>query len=132
MPDDAPNPSDAPWPDELRLVPGGRILQVTFAGGRPVALPAELLRCESPSAEVQGHSAGERRLVPGKRDVAIVAVEPIGNYAVRLTFDDGHSTGIYGWPFLAAMARDPGGGLARYRETLAAAGLSSDPAPARP
>ncbi len=132
MTETTPTPTGQPWPVEIRLVSGGRTLQVTFADGRAAGLPAELLRCESPSAEVQGHSAGERRLVPGKRDVAIVAVEPVGNYAVRLTFDDGHATGIYGWSFLAARADDPGGCLAQYRDTLAAAGLSFDPTPSRP
>ena len=74
--------------------------RVTFAGGQSFDLPAEYLRVKSPSAEVQGHSAEERKTVPGKRDVGIVEVLPVGNYAVRLVFDDLHSTGIFGWDYL--------------------------------
>ncbi len=115
------------WPAEIRLVAGRRALAVTFEDGRAVTLPAELLRVESPSAEVQGHSPSEKRLISGKRDVAITAVEPVGNYAVKLVFDDGHSTGIFGWSYLAKLGQDPTGALERYRQQLAAAGLSADP-----
>lgn len=118
---------DDPWPTEIRLAADRRLLQVAFADGRQLRLPAELLRVESPSAEVQGHGAGEKKLVPGKRDVTIVAVEPVGNYAVKLTFDDGHATGIYGWRYMAELGRDPDEAIRRYRDRLAAAGLSPDP-----
>ena len=115
------------WPVEIRLVSDRKALAITFDDGLAAVLPAELLRCESPSAEVQGHSPTERRPVPGRRDVAIVSVEPIGNYAVRLVFDDGHSTGIYGWTYLEDLAADPIGRLTRYRDELARSGLSFDP-----
>jgi DUF971 family protein len=114
------------WPVEIRLIRDRKALQIAFDDGRDVALPAELLRCESPSAEVQGHGPDERKLVPGKRDVSISSVEPIGNYAVRLVFDDGHSTGIYGWTLLAKLAEDPQGRLERYRRELHEAGLSHE------
>ncbi|HMO28717.1 DUF971 domain-containing protein [Enterovirga sp.] len=116
-----------PWPVEIRLVRDKKALHVAFEDGRAATLPAELLRVESPSAEVQGHGPGERKLVAGKRDVAIASIEPIGNYAVRLVFDDGHSTGIYGWTLLAKLAEDPAARLAGYHRELAAAGLSSAP-----
>ena len=92
-----------------------------------MSLPAELLRVESPSAEVQGHGPGEKRLVAGKRDVTIEAVESVGNYAVRLVFDDGHSTGIYGWRYLAELGAEPDMRLRTYRSRLREAGLSPDP-----
>ena len=116
--------NDEPWPTEIRLAADRRTLTIAFADGRSAALPAELLRVESPSAEVQGHSPAERKLVPGKASVAIARVEPVGNYAIRIGFDDGHATGIYGWTYLAGMAADPVARLARYRAELEAAGLS--------
>ena len=88
------------WLTELRLSKDRRSLRVTFDDGAAFDLPAEYLRVTSPSAEVQGHSPSERKTVPGKRDVEIIAVEPVGNYAVKLRFDDMHDTGIYGWPYL--------------------------------
>ena len=116
------------WPSEIRLRADRRALAVRFGEGQAVAIPAELLRVESPSAEVQGHSPLERKLVPGKSGVAITSVEPIGHYAVRLVFDDGHSTGIYDWRYLARLADDPAGKLDAYRAELAGSGLSHDPA----
>ena len=98
--------SDRPWPTELRLSKDRRTLTVSFEGGESFALPAEYLRVKSPSAEVQGHSPDERKTVPGKRNVAILEVDPIGNYAARLTFDDMHSTGIFTWDYLLAGAHD--------------------------
>ncbi len=116
-----------PWPTELRLRKEGRSLHVSFESGEAFELPAELLRVRSPSAEVQGHSPSERRLVPGKRDVAIIEVHPTGNYAVRLVFDDLHSTGIFTWEYL----HDCGSNLDRYfqeyLDELAANSLSRDP-----
>ncbi len=85
---------------ELRYRSSERVLEVTFADGARFALSAEYLRVESPSAEVQGHGPGQKRLVTGKADVAITRIEPIGHYAVRLVFDDGHDTGIYSWAWL--------------------------------
>ena len=77
-----------------------RVLKITFDDGRSFELPAEFLRVLSPSAEVQGHSPEQRQIVDGKRNVTVRAVDPVGNYAVRLTFDDGHNTGIYTWRYL--------------------------------
>ena len=94
------------WPSELRLHKDRKTLTVTFEGGERYDLPAEYLRVKSPSAEVQGHSAEERKTVPGKREVEILEVLPIGNYAVRLVFDDMHDTGIYGWNYLRDLGRN--------------------------
>ena len=89
-----------PWPTELRLHKDRKTLTVAFDSGESFDLAAELLRVRSPSAEVQGHSPSERRTVGGKRDVEILEVHPVGNYAVRLVFDDMHSTGIFSWDYL--------------------------------
>src|SRR5665213_2573960 len=94
------------WPTELRLGKDKTILTVSFDSGERFELPAEYLRVKSPSAEVQGHSPDERKTVPGKRNVAILEVLPVGNYAVRLVFDDMHSTGIYDWTYLATLGRN--------------------------
>ena len=99
-------PDSRPWPTELRLSKDKKVLNVVFDSGESFALEAEYLRVTSPSAEVQGHSPDERKTVPGKRNVAILEVNPIGNYAVRLVFDDLHSTGIYSWDYLAELGRD--------------------------
>jgi DUF971 family protein len=95
-----------PWPVELRLVPGGRILNVTFDDGQSFALPAEYLRVESPSAEVKGHGPGQEQLIFGKRNVAISRLEPVGTYAIRIIFNDGHSTGLFTWAYLAKLGRE--------------------------
>jgi DUF971 family protein len=89
-----------PWPTELRLHKDRKTLTVSFDGGESFDLPAEYLRVRSPSAEVQGHSPSERRVVGGKQDVQILELLPVGNYAVRLVFDDTHSTGIFSWDYL--------------------------------
>ena len=88
------------WPTELRLRKDRKTLTVIFDNGESFDLSAEYLRVQSPSAEVQGHSPTERKTVAGKKDVAILELHPIGNYAVRLVFDDLHSTGIYSWDYL--------------------------------
>ncbi|WP_375570194.1 DUF971 domain-containing protein [Ahrensia marina] len=93
------------WPTELRLKAGKKTLQVSFDDGLQADLPAELLRVYSPSAEVQGHGSGPKKLVLGKEDVAIRSVERVGSYAVRLVFDDGHDTGFYTWAFLDDFAQ---------------------------
>jgi DUF971 family protein len=90
----------APWPTELRLRKDRTALIVTFDNGERFDLAAEYLRVRSPSAEVQGHSPSERRIVSGKQDVQILELHPVGNYAVRLVFDDTHSTGIFSWDYL--------------------------------
>ena len=115
-----------PWPTELRLSDGGRVLNVTFDDGARYALSAELLRTQSPSAEVQGHSEKERKTVGGKREVAIIAVAPVGNYAVRLDFDDMHRTGIYTWRYLRELGETANERFSAYLEELAAKGLDRD------
>jgi DUF971 family protein len=117
----------ARWPTEVRLLKSDRILQVTYDDGAVFRLPAEYLRVESPSAEVQGHGPGERRLVPGRRHVGILEVEPVGNYAVRLVFDDLHDTGIYSWSYLHELGVEQEKRWGAYLAALAANGLSRDP-----
>jgi DUF971 family protein len=95
-----------PWPSELRLHKDRKALTVSFEGGERFELAAEYLRVRSPSAEVQGHSPAERRTVAGKEDVRILEVHPVGNYAVRLVFDDMHSTGIFSWDYLFELGRN--------------------------
>jgi DUF971 family protein len=114
------------WPTELRLAKDRRSLRVVFDDGAAFDLPAEYLRVTSPSAEVQGHSPAERKTVPGKRDVEIIGVEPIGNYAVKLVFDDMHDTGIYGWDYLYRLGAEQAQRWQAYLDELAAKGLSRD------
>jgi DUF971 family protein len=102
------------WPSELRLSQDKRTLTVAFDDGERFALPAEYLRVESPSAEVQGHSPEQKITVTGKQAVTITAIEPVGNYAVRLIFDDGHSTGLYTWDYLYELGRDAGSRWTAY------------------
>jgi len=92
------------WPTDITVRDKGRTLEVAFDDGETVHLTAERLRVESPSAEVQGHSPSEKRIVTGKENVAIVDVEPIGNYAIKIVFDDGHDTGLYSWDYLRRLA----------------------------
>jgi DUF971 family protein len=96
----------APWPTELRLYKDRKTLAVAFDDGESFELPAEYLRIRSPSAEVQGHSPAERRVVAGKSDVRILELHPVGNYAVRIVFDDLHSTGIFSWDYLSELGRN--------------------------
>jgi len=98
--------ADRPWPIELRYKRSARTLTVAFDDGATFEIGAELLRVESPSAEVKGHGPGQKQLVLGKENIAIAAMEPVGNYAVRLVFDDGHDTGLYSWDYLYALGRD--------------------------
>ena len=112
-------------PTEIRLHRAERRLEIAFAEER-FSLPAEYLRVESPSAEVQGHGPGERRWVAGARGVGIAAVEPVGNYAVRILFDDGHDSGIYSWAYLRQLAREQERRWRDYLQALAAQGLSRD------
>lgn len=95
-----------PWPTELRLNGAKDELTVVFDSGEGFALPAEYLRVESPSAEVQEHSAAGKQIVLGKKNVKIVALEPVGNYAVRIRFDDGHDTGLFSWDYLHELGRE--------------------------
>ncbi|MEY3553777.1 MAG: hypothetical protein RL735_2125 [Pseudomonadota bacterium] len=114
------------WPTELRLAKDRRALCVTFDDGKIFELPAELLRVTSPSAEVQGHSEAERKTVGGKRNVMILVVDAVGNYAVRLGFDDMHSTGIYSWDFLYDLGVNAQKRFQDYCDDLAAKGLDRD------
>lgn len=116
----------APWPIEIRLAKDKKSLTIAFSDGFLAELPAEMLRVMSPSAEVQGHTPDERKTVPGKRDVMILAVEPVGNYAIRLRFDDMHDTGLYGWPLLHRFGREKDALYAAYLAELEAKGLSRD------
>jgi DUF971 family protein len=113
-----------PWPTELRLHKDRKALTVVFDNGERFDLAAEYLRVKSPSAEVQGHSPDERKTVAGKKDVAILEVHPIGNYAVRLVFDDLHSTGIFSWDYLLALGRNRESYWQDYLDDLAGKGLS--------
>jgi DUF971 family protein len=112
------------WPSELRLTDKGRMLRVAFDEGAVFDLSAEMLRVMSPSAEVQGHSAAERKLVSGKRNVAVTEIIPTGNYAVRLVFDDMHQTGIYSWTYLHELGTQAERRWADYLAELAAKGLT--------
>ncbi len=116
------------WPTELRLAEGGHALKIAFDSGASYALPAEYLRVMSPSAEVQGHSAKERKTVGGKRRVAIIGVEPVGTYAVRLSFDDMHSTGIFTWTYLRELGANQEVRWTAYLSELETRGLSRDKA----
>jgi DUF971 family protein len=115
-----------PWPTEIRREDDGRRLVVVFEDGASFPLSAEHLRVRSPSAEVRGHSEAQRKTVGGKRNVRILAVTPVGNYAVRLDFDDGHSTGIYTWRALHALGASAEEDFALYLKELAAKGLDRD------
>jgi DUF971 family protein len=116
-----------PWPTELRVSKDKKTLAAVFDNGESFSLAAEYLRVTSPSAEVQGHSPDERKTVPGKRDVAILEVHPVGNYAVRLVFDDLHSTGIYSWDYLLELGRGHARKWQDYLDELAVKGLSREP-----
>lgn len=118
--------ADKPWPTEIRLAKDKRALTVAYDDGVSVTIPAELLRVKSPSAEVQGHSPDQRRTVPGKRNVTILAVDAVGSYAVRLRFDDMHDTGIYTWDYLRDLGQRAGEHMASYEAELAEKGLSRD------
>lgn len=115
-----------PWPTELRVSPDKRQLNVRFDDGSAFSLPAEYLRVTSPSAEVQGHSPEQRQTVPGQIDATIQGVQPVGNYAVRLVFGDGHDTGIFSWAYLAELGRNHETRWQSYLDELAAKGLSRE------
>lgn len=111
-------------PKELRVSKDRRLLTVTFPAHAPFELSAELLRVLSPSAEVQGHSPEQRITVPRKRNVAITRIDPVGNYAVRITFDDFHDTGIFTWDYLHELGHDKDERWAAYVAELEAKGLT--------
>jgi len=114
-------------PTEIRLNREAKTLEVAFTDGAKFSIPAELLRVESPSAEVQGHGPDQKTLVAGRRHVAILEITPVGNYAVALKFDDLHNSGIYTWDTLYAFGAHQDAMWAEYLKALDAAGLSRDP-----
>jgi DUF971 family protein len=116
----------AAWPVEIRVAKDRRALCITFDDGESFSLSAELLRVTSPSAEVQGHSEAQRKTVGGKRNVMILSVDPVGNYAVRIGFDDMHATGIYSWAFLHDLGLNAERRLQDYLDDLQAKGLDRD------
>ena len=113
-------------PLEIKLRRAENLLEITFDDGSTASLPAEYLRVESPSAEVQGHSPDQRQLVPGKRHVSITGLEPTGNYAIRLIFSDGHDTGIFSWDYLHRLGLEYAERWAKYSALLQEAGLKRD------
>jgi DUF971 family protein len=115
------------WPLEIRLKQAERILEVDFDDGTSFRFPAELLRVESPSAEVQGHGPTQKQIVAGRRHVGIIALEPVGNYAIRIKFDDLHDTGIFSWRYLYELGVRQDALWQAYLDALAARGLSRDP-----
>ena len=118
----------APWPTELRYVKAARRLEIDFDDGVTLAVPAELLRVESPSAEVRGHGASQKQIVPGKKGVAIQRIEPVGNYAIRPVFSDGHDSGLYSWDYLYQLGENRDDLWQTYLVRLEAEGGSRDPA----
>jgi len=113
-----------PAVSELRLNRADRTLELSFDDGSHFTLPAEYLRVESPSAEVQGHGPGDRKVIAGRRHVGIIGIEPVGNYAVRLVFDDLHDTGIFSWEYLHQLGREHEPRWQAYLDALASRGLS--------
>lgn len=111
-----------PVPAEIKLRKASRVLEVSFADGGRFQLPFEYLRVHSPSAEVKGHGPGQEVLVLGKESVGVRAIEPVGQYAVKLVFDDGHDTGLYTWKYLYELGRDKEANWSRYLARKAAAG----------
>jgi DUF971 family protein len=111
------------WPTELRIKDNGRSFEMHFEQGDILLIPAELLRVESPSAEVKGHGPGQETLVWGKRNVLIMKATAVGNYAIRLHFNDGHDTGLYTWGYLAELGKNQAAKMQAYEAKLKNAGL---------
>ena len=116
------------WPKEIRYNKADKRLEVEFDDGAKFSYPAEYLRVESPSAEVQGHGPGQKQVLGGRRHVGIMEIEPIGNYAIKIKFDDLHDTGIYSWPYLYSLGERQEEIWAAYLAELEKRGLSRDPA----
>ena len=127
MHDPSAPPAAAPVPTELVLHQATNRLEVAFSDGRRFELPSEFLRVHSPSAEVRGHGPGEGTLQVGKRSVSITDIDPVGSYAVKLVFSDGHDTGIFSWPLLYDYGLNQDTMWARYLQRLEAANSSRDP-----
>jgi DUF971 family protein len=119
--------ASGPWPVELRLKRAEKRLDIQFDDGKQFSLPAEYLRVESPSAEVQGHGPGEKIIVAERAHVGIIDLEPVGNYAVRIKFDDLHDTGIYSWDYFYQLGVEYDKRWRAYLAALAARGLSREP-----
>jgi DUF971 family protein len=117
----------AHWPVEIRLKSAEKMLEIDFDDGESFRLPAEYLRVESPSAEVQGHNPSQKQLVHGRAHVGMTAVEPVGNYAVRIVFDDLHDTGIYSWTYLYKLGIEQEQRWRAYLDALKARGLDREP-----
>ena len=115
------------WPTEIRLKKEQKTLEVEFDDGNSFAFPAELLRVESPSAEVQGHNPAEKKVIPGRKHVGIISIDTIGNYAIKIHFDDLHDTGIFSWEFLYEMGQNQQAIWEGYLAAIAASGLSREP-----
>src|ERR1700740_2658438 len=120
-------PAAIPWPVQLRLIRAEKRLEIEFDDGKKFGLPAEYLRVESPSAEVQGHGPGQKTIVAGRFHVGIMELEPVGNYAVRIKFDDLHDTGIFSWAYLYELGEKQDELWASYLAALAERGLSREP-----
>lgn len=118
----------APTPQSLTVHEQSRVLEVVFSDGAVFRLPFELMRVYSPSAEVQGHGPGQEVLQTGKREVTLVHLEPVGNYAVKPTFSDGHESGIFTWDYLYELGQTQDALWGQYAERLAAAGADRDAA----
>ncbi|MFC7459282.1 gamma-butyrobetaine hydroxylase-like domain-containing protein [Hydrogenophaga defluvii] len=117
---------DTPSPESITLHNKSRVLEVGFSDGKTFRIPFELMRVYSPSAEVQGHGPGQEVLQTGKREVAVMALEPVGNYAVQPTFSDGHDSGIFSWDYLYFLGSKEAELWADYNARLAAAGVGRD------
>jgi len=115
------------WPGEIRYLAADKRLEIDFDNGVTFTYPAELLRVESPSAEVQGHGASDKKVMAGRMHVGILEIEPVGNYAVRIKFDDLHDTGIFSWQYLYQLGRDQDEIWQAYLSALEAQGLSREP-----
>lgn len=114
-------------PSAIRVKAQAKILEVEFEDGKTYTFPAEFLRVESPSAEVQGHSPKEKKIVPQRRHVGFLGVDNVGNYAIRIRFDDFHDTGLYSWEYLRYLGENQQNIWNKYLEELARAGLNRDP-----
>ena len=114
-------------PVEIRLKKAEKILEIDYDDGKSFALPAELLRVESPSAEVMGHGPDQKQIVPGRRHVGIMGVEQVGNYAIRILFDDLHDSGIFSWDYLRQLGENADALMQAYLANLEKRGLSREP-----
>jgi len=127
MSEGAPGLGTRHWPVEIRLKSADKALEIDFDDGKSFVYPAEYLRVESPSAEVKGHAPGQRKIVAGRRHVGILEIETVGNYALRIKFDDLHDTGIYTWNYLYELGGEFEARWREYLDALAARGLSREP-----